>query len=442
MTQFIAIFILAGILASCTVPADSDPVTQGISGTVIDAENGSAIPNAVIETDPPSSTLTSDEAGAFEITDVSPGHYTVRVRAVGYELFETQVWVREGLPSRSDMMLVRYVAPPQLEDSSGTPYFPSAPAFSSNSWDWPSPSSSSVATTVSGARWKILAPIGGGSEDLNEVSAIAGAKAWITSDSSLFRCSGATCQKDASMPTIKRIIGMSLLNTSAGFVLGISQKATYGALSLAIWNGATWATSLVTSYATNCDGGKGLSVYSATDIWAHCYDEAWHWDGSLWQKYVLPSSIARIRQTRGGNSYALLGTGDVCSYNEGLWDCPAFTFSLTYHDGSWDFATDSTGTQFIATNYFGTLSGTPNSITEKEYTLDGYSNTLRGNSVDQSQGHGIIVFSNGYAYHSTNEPSWVRIQTPATQTLNSIDMVSPTDAWAVGDYGTVIRWTP
>ena len=92
--------------------ACSDSPTKGketgkISGTVYDAVNGSAINKALVLTTPPTSAVTTDTSGAYQIANVQSGTYHVRASKAGYDSAGVDVSVSEGNTTTADVSLKR-----------------------------------------------------------------------------------------------------------------------------------------------------------------------------------------------------------------------------------------------------------------------------------------------------------------------------------------------
>ena len=74
---------------SATEPEVED--TGSLTGTVNDAETGSALPGATVVLDTASLSTTTDELGRFEFSHVPAGQYLLRVRYIGYDPARTPV---------------------------------------------------------------------------------------------------------------------------------------------------------------------------------------------------------------------------------------------------------------------------------------------------------------------------------------------------------------
>ncbi len=95
------IIILTFAFAGCEKLAE----TGSIEGRVIDKIDGSAIQNATVWTNPPTSRVLTDNDGRYYIDGVSPGDYTVYASASGYHTDSVAVHVVEGNRTRADFML-------------------------------------------------------------------------------------------------------------------------------------------------------------------------------------------------------------------------------------------------------------------------------------------------------------------------------------------------
>ncbi|MFO8100328.1 MAG: carboxypeptidase-like regulatory domain-containing protein, partial [Salinibacter sp.] len=67
--------------------------TGTVAGTVTDAESGESLPGVNVVVDELDLGAATDPDGAYEISDVPAGTYTLRVSFVGYKTFETEITV-------------------------------------------------------------------------------------------------------------------------------------------------------------------------------------------------------------------------------------------------------------------------------------------------------------------------------------------------------------
>jgi len=86
-----------------------------ITGSVTDAEEGSAIGGATV-TDG-TRTTTTDASGEYTIADVSPGTYEVTASKSGYESSSVAVTVSEGNTAVADLPLIRIIVPGAITGS-------------------------------------------------------------------------------------------------------------------------------------------------------------------------------------------------------------------------------------------------------------------------------------------------------------------------------------
>jgi len=84
---------------------DTTPTTGTISGTVTEAGTSSAISGASVSTTPATTTATTNAQGAYTISNVSPGSYTVTASASGYIDKDTSITVTAGQTATASLTL-------------------------------------------------------------------------------------------------------------------------------------------------------------------------------------------------------------------------------------------------------------------------------------------------------------------------------------------------
>ena len=105
------------LLAALTLTACKDGLVEperfgSIQGVVIDFETGSRIPNAAVTTTPATDAITADGDGAFTVTDVLTGTYTLTASRTGYLTSTATVAVREGRTAQAAIYLKRDAGTP------------------------------------------------------------------------------------------------------------------------------------------------------------------------------------------------------------------------------------------------------------------------------------------------------------------------------------------
>ncbi|MDQ1407150.1 MAG: hypothetical protein QOG55_2779, partial [Acidobacteriaceae bacterium] len=104
----LSLFVLMGLLAG-GVPAYGQGGNGEILGAVTDQSGGNVMGATVTITDVArgiSKTLTTDQAGEYVASDLTPGTYTVRVEAKGFKVFERQnILLEVGKEARIDAAL-------------------------------------------------------------------------------------------------------------------------------------------------------------------------------------------------------------------------------------------------------------------------------------------------------------------------------------------------
>jgi len=94
--------IIAGLLIACTKVEDP-PTTGSIKGTIYDKATAVTLAQVLVETDPPTSAVTTDSSGTYLIDNVEPGAYRVTATKNGYDSTSVQVSVSAGNISVADI---------------------------------------------------------------------------------------------------------------------------------------------------------------------------------------------------------------------------------------------------------------------------------------------------------------------------------------------------
>ena len=100
-------FVLAALTIAASRGAAQVP-TGTVTGTVVDSA-GAPIVNATVQRTGAPRTLTTDEKGAFRITDVPAGTATISARRIGFRPSSVEILVRAGETTRTSLMLPRVV---------------------------------------------------------------------------------------------------------------------------------------------------------------------------------------------------------------------------------------------------------------------------------------------------------------------------------------------
>jgi len=101
MKRAILMLSMVLLLAGCETIAK----TGNIEGKVLNKIDGSAIPNAVVWTTPPTSRVLTRTDGSYYIDGVEPGTYTVFASASGFHTDSIRITVVAGNSARADFML-------------------------------------------------------------------------------------------------------------------------------------------------------------------------------------------------------------------------------------------------------------------------------------------------------------------------------------------------
>lgn len=115
MNKLRVILLLSILLLACNQFADltteATPTATNIpigtiSGKVIDSSDGTFVPTASVSTEPPTSSVTTDEKGSFSISDVPVGNYTVTAAKSGYTSVSVKVAVLADKTTTTDLHLI------------------------------------------------------------------------------------------------------------------------------------------------------------------------------------------------------------------------------------------------------------------------------------------------------------------------------------------------
>lgn len=102
---FAIVFLLPLFIFTCSETPTKGSDTGKITGTVYDAVSGSAINKALVLTTPPTSAVTTDTTGAYQITNVEGGTYHVRASKAGYDSAGVDISVSAGNTTIADISL-------------------------------------------------------------------------------------------------------------------------------------------------------------------------------------------------------------------------------------------------------------------------------------------------------------------------------------------------
>ena len=102
LTRFLVFVLLIGLLGAGV--ARGQERRGSISGHATDV-NHDALVGARVEVQPSGYSVTTDQQGAFTISDLTPGKYTLTITYVGFKPFSTEVTVQSGAVTSADEAL-------------------------------------------------------------------------------------------------------------------------------------------------------------------------------------------------------------------------------------------------------------------------------------------------------------------------------------------------
>jgi len=95
-------------IVNCSSDAPTKESDTGtIQGTVYNAENGIAIGKALVVTTPPTSAVTTDTIGAYEIENVETGRYHITAIKAGYDSAGVKISISAGNTTIADISLLQ-----------------------------------------------------------------------------------------------------------------------------------------------------------------------------------------------------------------------------------------------------------------------------------------------------------------------------------------------
>ena len=107
LPAFLSVIFLI-FLINCSGDSPTKTSDSGkIKGTVYNAESGNAIGKALVFTTPPTSAVTTDTTGAYEISNVEIGKYHVTAIKAGYDSAGVKISVSGGNTTIADISLLQ-----------------------------------------------------------------------------------------------------------------------------------------------------------------------------------------------------------------------------------------------------------------------------------------------------------------------------------------------
>jgi hypothetical protein len=115
------IVLLFSILFSCSDNSTS-PQTGNVQGILTNKKNGTAIANALITSNPPTASITTNENGTFNLKEIDPGIYEIKAEKDGYYSGSTSIKVTAGKTTECDLQLIDFVSGNYPPNSPFNPY--------------------------------------------------------------------------------------------------------------------------------------------------------------------------------------------------------------------------------------------------------------------------------------------------------------------------------
>lgn len=199
------------------------------------------------------------------------------------------------------------------------------------------------------------------------------------------------------------------------------------------WNGTAWAE------AGTWQSALDIAMLSPTNGWAVGWGKIQHWDGSTWSLVTSPSTrtyygMDAVSPT---DIWAVGDSGTIIHYDGSGWSSAASPAA------SYDWLVDVS----MASATDGWIVGSPgiilgwNGSAWAKYNHSMTDNALRGVSVlrGASGTVGWAVGDGGEVYWLSSN-AWTAGCSPTGNDLWAVHMISPYEAWAVGDNGVILHW--
>jgi hypothetical protein len=303
----------------------------------------------------------------------------------------------------------------------------------------------------SGGSWSALDPPSTRGYNLSDIQMLSGTSGWIAGGSSAFRYEGESWVERGTGLSDAGLHVDRLSTVSADNVWGTGYDSTAGVYKIVHWSGvgAGWSDS--GAVLTPTARLTAISMASATDGWAvgsysvgnTTYGYALHYNGTSWTP--VPCCNALYSVTAVGPSNAWFGAqngifhyanGNLTHYDTCGGPCPtAFSgiVMVSPSDG-WAVSEKSIvrwdGTRWNWPGYSGSGQG---------YNLKAVTGIPGGQG-----GYGLWAVGNADTILRGDNATatWTKQQGgPTTSNLNNVWALSPDDAWAVGDGGTVLHYS-
>jgi hypothetical protein len=106
---FLLYVLITIILFSCSDNSTS-PQTGNVQGTLTNKKTGAALANALITSNPPTASITTNENGTFNLKEIDPGIYEINAVKDGYYSGSTSIKVTAGKTTECDIQLLDFVS--------------------------------------------------------------------------------------------------------------------------------------------------------------------------------------------------------------------------------------------------------------------------------------------------------------------------------------------
>jgi len=291
-----------------------------------------------------------------------------------------------------------------------------------------------------GSTWADTGPVLG---DCGTITAVSANEAWLTRGSTMLRWNGSTwAPSDSGKPdagwgfTVYATPGSTWAGSASDVWIGPTQQ-----ISFLHFNGASWS-SVPTPLGRKL-GNSPISPHvalggpAANDLWATTENQTLlHFTGSSWSE--VPSGINAIRAIVGASANDAWLVGDYMTALGGG--------AVLNRRGHWHTSVAPPANSLNAASIHGQRLWAAGNVGHFDPSSDGgvWSMEKRGSDpyygVYAAADDDVYFVGKNFAQH-WNGLSWQTAFSGTAQTLRAIWGLNASEIWAVGDLGTVVRFT-
>jgi photosystem II stability/assembly factor-like uncharacterized protein len=295
-----------------------------------------------------------------------------------------------------------------------------------------------TAITVSDQDGQWIAVTSPTATNLSSVDMVSAIDGWAVGENgTILRWDGSTWTTTASS-TGFALSSVDMVSTTDGWAVGAGGTILH-------WNGGTWTA--VASPTTEIL--FSVAMVTATDGWAVGNDGTiLRWNGSAWTKAASPTtaqlfSVAMVSATDGWISGYDGTSGIMLHWNGSAWtNVPVpftprlFSVAIVSPTDGWAVAENAWILHWDGSTWSGWTNPAQTTLDSSQLT---WLNSVE--MVSANDGWAVGGFIGSSAIMHWDGTNWTSVTSPATDWLQDVAMVSATEGWAVGYGGNIVRYT-